>query len=219
MSVASRSAGQVRSRRALIDLLKQDGPQDAATLAERLSVTAMAVRQHLYQLRDEGLVESRPEPRPVGRPAQLWRLTGAADRLFPDSHAELTVSLLGNLKTALGEAGLERLLAARAEDMAAGYRARLAGKRSLRSRLATLAAQRAEEGYMAAAEQDEDGTWWLLENHCPICAAATACQGLCRIEQRVFQQVLGPGVRVERTEHILEGARRCAYRITPAEGA
>ena len=55
----------------------------------------------------------------------------------------------------------------------------------------------------------------LVENHCPICAAATACQGLCRDELALFQKVLGPNVEVERTEHILAGARRCAYVIRP----
>jgi predicted ArsR family transcriptional regulator len=29
----------------------------------------------------------------------------------------------------------------------------------------------------------------------------------------VFRDVLGPEVEVERVEHILAGARRCAYRI------
>jgi len=40
-----------------------------------------------------------------------------------------------------------------------------------------------------------------------------AIQGLCRSELALFRAVLGPGVEVERTEHILAGARRCAYRI------
>jgi predicted ArsR family transcriptional regulator len=53
----------------------------------------------------------------------------------------------------------------------------------------------------------------LIENHCPICAAARACTNLCAGELRVFQQVLGPGVTVERIDHILAGARRCAYRV------
>ncbi len=218
MTKPVRSPRQVRSRRALLDSLKADGPQDAASLADRLAVTPMAVRQHLYQLQEEGLVETSTLPRPVGRPAKLWSLTEAAERLFPDSHAELTVSLLDNLKVALGDEGMERILDARATQMADAYRPLIAARRSLKGRLTALAEQRAREGYMARAERDEDGTWWLLENHCPICAAATACQGLCRIEQQVFQQVLGDEVRVERTEHILDGARRCAYRITPTEG-
>jgi predicted ArsR family transcriptional regulator len=53
----------------------------------------------------------------------------------------------------------------------------------------------------------------FVENHCPICAAAAACQGLCRSELAVFRAVLGADVTVERIDHILAGARRCAYRI------
>jgi len=51
-----------------------------------------------------------------------------------------------------------------------------------------------------------------VENHCPICAAAATCQGFCRAERDVFSNVLD--ARVERTEHILQGARRCAYVIS-----
>ena len=71
---------------------------------------------------------------------------------------------------------------------------------------------------MAEWRADADG-FLLLENHCPICAAATACQGFCRAELDVFRAVLGPGVSVERTDHILAGARRCAYRIVPVSTA
>ena len=46
--------------------------------------------------------------------------------------------------------------------------------------------------------------------------AAAACQGFCRAELALFQAALGDGVSVERTDHILAGARRCAYRITAA---
>jgi predicted ArsR family transcriptional regulator len=58
----------------------------------------------------------------------------------------------------------------------------------------------------------KDGSFLLIENHCPICAAATACTGLCARELEVFQRVLGQ-VTIERTEHILAGARRCVYRV------
>jgi predicted ArsR family transcriptional regulator len=37
--------------------------------------------------------------------------------------------------------------------------------------------------------------------------------GLCRSELAIFRAVLGADVTVERTDHILAGARRCAYRI------
>jgi predicted ArsR family transcriptional regulator len=72
---------------------------------------------------------------------------------------------------------------------------------------------REAEGYMAEAQAAEDGSVLLVENHCPICAAARACQNFCRSELDVFRRVLGPDVQVERVEHQLAGARRCAYRI------
>jgi len=55
----------------------------------------------------------------------------------------------------------------------------------------------------------------LIEHHCPICEAAEACAGFCRAELGVFRAVLGDDVSVERTEHLLSGGARCAYRIRP----
>jgi predicted ArsR family transcriptional regulator len=106
------------------------------------------------------------------------------------------------------------MIGARERRMARLYGARLAGAADLGGKVRRLARLRSEEGYMAACRRDGAG-YVLVENHCPICAAATACQGLCRSELALFREVLGPGVRVERVEHVLAGARRCAYRIAP----
>ena len=65
---------------------------------------------------------------------------------------------------------------------------------------------------MAEWRSDDVG-FLLLENHCPICAAAAACQGFCRAVLDIFRAVPGPAAMVERTDHILAGARRCADRI------
>jgi predicted ArsR family transcriptional regulator len=87
--------------------------------------------------------------------------------------------------------------------------------------VARLAEARTREGYMAEARAEGEG-YVLVENHCPICVPATECQGFCRAELDTFREVLGPGASVERTEHIVQGDRRCAYRVTlncvPTEG-
>jgi predicted ArsR family transcriptional regulator len=204
-----------RSRRAILELLKWHGPQDARTLAGRLEISAMAVRQHLYSLADDRLVTSDEEPRPMGRPAKLWRLTPAADELFPNAHAELTVSLVQSMRETFGERGVDRLIAARTRSQIEAYRAQVGDGGSLRERLEALAGLRTREGYMAEVREEEEtaGALLLIENHCPICAAARACTNLCAGELRVFQQVLGAGVTVDRIDHILAGARRCAYRV------
>lgn len=200
----------VRTRRAIVNLLKQSGPMDSQDLARRLGVSAMAIRQHLYALRDEQLVRYEEETRAMGRPVKLWRLTPAADRLFPDGYAELTLGLLQSVVEAFGEAGLEKLLDIRTQHQLTTYQSQILVQPSLKQKLETLAALRSEEGYMAEVQRLDDGSFLLIENHCPIGVAAAACKMLCGRELEIFQHLLGD---VERTEHIGSGARRCAYRV------
>ena len=207
-------ADERKTRRAILDRLKQDGPLSAGSLAEGLGLSPMAVRLHLYELSDQGLIASEREPRPVGRPVKLWRLTAGADAFFPDGHADLATDLIDTMRAAFGEDGLDRIVTLRAGKQIAAYRTALADAPDLAARVAALAAKRSAEGYMAAVEPAGEG-WLLVENHCPICAAARACAGLCRSELAVFRAALGPGASVERTDHVLAGARRCAYRVTP----
>lgn len=204
----------VRSQRAIIKLLKQEGPMDANELASHLAISAMAVRQHLYALQKECLVTYEEEPRAMGRPAKLWQLTSAADRLFPDGYAELTLSLINSMKEAFGEEGLERLLDIRSRQGIAAYQECVPKDGSLQQRLEALAVMRTDEGYMAEVVPLANDSFLLIENHCPICAAATVCTGLCSKELEVFQIVLGQNVIIERTEHIVAGARRCAYQVS-----
>ncbi|NNG05086.1 MAG: transcriptional regulator [Inquilinus sp.] len=204
----------VPTRRAVLDTLKCEGRAEVRALADAIGVSGVAVRQHLLALEAEGLVAAEDEARPKGRPVKLYRLTEAAARYFPDAHAELTVGLLGSMRQAFGEAGLNRLLSVRGREQADEYLTRMAGATDLRARLDSLAAIRTEEGYMAEIREAPGGGFLLIENHCPICRAAAACSGLCEAELQVFRRALGDRVRVERTDHILAGARRCAYRVT-----
>jgi predicted ArsR family transcriptional regulator len=207
-----------RTRRAIVRLLKQEGALDSASLARRLKLTPMAVRQHLYQLQREKLVAAEERPVPLGRPAKFWQLTRAADRLFPDAYAELTLALIGAVGETLGPSGMQKVLDARSAAQRAAYGARIARSAPLREKLRELARVRTEEGYMAEVRRD-GGSFLFIENHCPICAAANACQGFCSAELDLFRSVLGPGISIERAEHIVSGDRRCVYRVTPALAA
>ena len=202
-------------------LLKTRGPQTAAELGKATGVTGEAARQQLVRLAAEGLVTATAAPRGVGRPAQVWGLTQAGNARFPDAHAELTAQLIRSIRTQLGEEGLEGLIDSRSAESKAAYAEALAGSADLGEKVARLAAARAREGYMAESRAEGEG-YLLVENHCPICVAATACQGFCRAELETFREVLGPEARVERTEHIVNGDRRCVYRVAlrclPQEG-
>lgn len=205
----------VRTRRAIIKLLKEEGPMDALRLAEHFGVSGMAVRQHLYNLQEQNLVTFAEEPRAMGRPAKMWRLTQEANRLFPDGYADLTVSLIESMKEAFGEEGLERMLEIRNRKQVEDYRHKTPDSLSLRGQLEALAQWRTAEGYMAEIIENPDGSFCFVEKHCPICAAAAACSGLCRKEMEMLQRILGDSVFVERSDHILKGASRCVYLIKP----
>ena len=193
-------------------LLKTEGPQLGADVGGHLGISAEAARQQLTKLAEEGLAEPVTEQGAGrGRPKQLWQLTAAGHQTFPDGHAELTAGLLSIITAQLGPAALDAVIAARETETLARYRQDVSAP-ALSERVSQLAAIRSREGYMADCWQEEDGSFMLVENHCPICAAASVCAGFCRSEIETFRSVLGADV--ERSEHILLGARRCAYRIS-----
>ncbi|PCJ68448.1 MAG: transcriptional regulator [Rhodobiaceae bacterium] len=212
-----RPRGAGRRRAAIREIIKNHGPQDAASMAAELGVDPMAVRQHLYAMQEEGLVTFEEKAEGRGRPTKYWKLTRAADTYFPDAHGELAVSLLTEMGKVFGDEGLEKLLAGRTAQQLKDYKARLKGLTTLKGRVSALAALRTQEGYMAVCEPAAigEGAYLLIENHCPVCSAAAACQGLCKYELELFQGALGKEVTVSRTDHILAGARRCAYTIIP----
>ena len=196
----------------VLHLLKTRGPQLASDAGVFLGTTSEAARQQLSKLATSGLVKASSEVRGVGRPTQVWQLTAAGHARFPDTHSELTVQLLQTVRDTFGEEAIDRLIDVRERQTRALYEREMEGAVSLTERVERLTALRVREGYMAQWSEQPDGALILVENHCPICAAAAVCQGFCRSELQIFELALQ--ARVERVEHIQLGARRCAYRIT-----
>lgn len=200
----------------ILRFLKFRGPQTAETIARHLGITVPGTRKHLVALLDDGLAGHFDETGSVGRPRRHWQLTEKAQAHFPDAHAVLTLEMIASIRTVFGADGVDRLIGERERQTLSRYRAELADIDDLPARVERLARLRSEEGYMAEAVRLDDGALLLVENHCPICVAARACQNFCRSERDIFAAVLGPDVMVERGEHLLSGSRRCTYRIAVA---
>ncbi len=198
----------------IIQLLKTEGPCTAKYLADELSLTTMGIRQHMLALEASGDVEFEDRKAARGRPTRFWRLTEKANRYFDDRHEELTLQMIESVRNVFGDDGLEQLIQHREQESMKLYQSVLSDCKSLKSKLDALARLRSEEGYMAKVMEDESGLW-LIEDHCPICAAATQCQNFCRSELSMFRSLLADVASVKREEHIVKGARRCAYRIKP----
>ena len=203
------------AKRRLLRRLKLVESATAPELAAEFGLTDTAVRQHLDALAEVGLVERSPSaPSGRGRPPAAWRLTGATEALFPDRHGDLAVELLGAARDRYGRSAVDELLTARSSNQVTLYR-HVVGDGDLAERTRRLAEQRSLEGYIAESRLEADGSISLVEHHCPIADAARSCDDLCRHELNVIRTVLGDGVIVERTHHLLAGDRRCAYTVRP----
>jgi predicted ArsR family transcriptional regulator len=210
------------AKRRILDRLKRADTLTAPEVAADFELTDTAVRQHLEALEQAGLVErTSAPPQGRGRPPVHWKLTPLANDLFPDRHADLTVELIEAIRESVGDEGLDDIVARRSARQVAAYRKVLPDpeRTSVKVRVRRLAELRSAEGYLAEAVPDGQDML-LLEHHCPICDAATACQGFCRAELDLFRQTLGDDVEVTRAQHLLSGDLRCAYRVWPrATGA
>ncbi|KUG13818.1 MULTISPECIES: helix-turn-helix transcriptional regulator [Elizabethkingia] len=196
----------------ILMLLKMRGEATALVIAEELAITKEGARKHLLNLSADGLIEATVQSGGVGRPSVSYSLTEKGMARFPDSHADITVQLLKSVKSLLGENALNLLIGDREAIVYQKYNKALTGAETLDQKLKILSQKRSEEGYMAEWKKDDD-TYYLTENHCPICAAATECQGFCRSELNNFRQLLGPEYSIERTEYILDSGKRCTYKI------
>ncbi len=193
-------------------LLKMRGEATALSISEELAITKEGARKHLLNLLEDDLVKANVKTEGVGRPSTYYLLTDKGLARFPDTHADITVQLLRSVKKLLGDNALDLLIRDREKNIYARYAREMEGMETLEQKLNALSNKRSEEGYMADWKKEDDA-YYFLESHCPICAAATECQGFCRSELHNFRQLIGPGYKMERVEYIIENGNRCVYKI------
>ena len=78
-------------------------------------------------------------------------------------------------------------------------------------RVRELAVLQADQGYLADAILEPDGTIRLREHNCAIFHVAEGTPAACQAELALFSEVLGADV--VREQHIASGDRCCSYRI------
>lgn len=196
----------------ILHTIKRDGSVTAKQIAEQFSITTMGARQHLQTLENDGLLEVFDVKVKVGRPTRHWALTDKGHEHFADRHGDLTIQVIDAIEHLFGNDGLKKVTQEREKQTLANYQQVISADLPLEKKVYSLAKLRESDGYMVEIEPIQHG-YKLIENHCPICRAATRCPSLCESELNVFRQILGPDVHVEREEHIVAGERRCAYLI------
>jgi DeoR family transcriptional regulator, suf operon transcriptional repressor len=200
------------SRRAVLVTLRKRGEAGAEALAGDLEITASAARQHLAPLVAAGLVAYRDERGGPGRPRRFYRLTPAADALFPKAYGEMAPELLDYIG-AEDPALLQRAFEHRGQTRVRQAQERLAG-RDFEGRVRELAVILDEAGYLAEAEPLPGGGWRLTEHNCAILAIARRHGHACVTELRFLSEVL-PDADVRRVAHIVSGSTKCVYEVRP----
>ncbi|MBD2846006.1 transcriptional regulator [Paenibacillus sp. IB182496] len=198
------------TRQTILGLLKTSGPQTANQLAAALGMTEMGVRRHLNALAKEQCVEVELVRQGPGRPMHRYRLTEAAQALFPKNYSVLALDLLGELEEQTASTELiEALFRGRKRKLLERYAPHMEGK-SLRQRVDALAAIQNAGGYMVSVSEEKDELV-LDEHNCPIAQVAGRYQQACACELELFEALLD--APLERTECLSKGGDKCRYRI------
>ena len=222
MSTPAASTGTVTvplplptGRRAVLHAVRHIGDATVDEVAEYLGITVSGARQHLSALSDDGLVATTETSRGTrirGRPRLTYHATELADAVFPKAYAALTNELLGYLAEESTET-IDRLFARRRDERINNALTRLATRRSLGAKVEELARILDEDGYLATSERVGRDHFRVIEHNCAITAVARRYGQACTSELDFIRAAL-PEARVERTSHMIEGARHCAYDIT-----
>ena len=136
----------------------------------------MGARKHLESWHEKGLVTFEDSAEKQGRPCRRWQLNDAGHARFPDRHSDLTVQMLQQVRQFFGEKGLNQIIAARESETLNNYTIATNKVKTLKSKLKVLAEIRSQEAIWQKILPHEEDGFLLVENHCPICAAAKECQ-------------------------------------------
>ncbi|MFJ6216575.1 helix-turn-helix transcriptional regulator [Streptomyces sp. NPDC092296] len=226
---AAGRSGQQATRGRVARSILDHGPSTAADLADRLGLTAAAVRRHLDGLSAAGLVESREQRvyghRGRGRPAKLFALTDCGRDVFYQAYDQFAADALRWIAESAGggEAGAEAVAAfarARLGRDAERYGAALDGA-SPEERTEALARALSADGYAATVRRmpsaaEAAAGEQLCQHHCPVAHLAEQFPQLCEAETEVFSRLLG--THVQRLATIAHGDGVCTTHV-PAAGA
>ena len=184
-------------------------------LSELLHISEISVRHHLISLEAEGVISSSEERHGVGRPRFVYRLTDKTSCLFPRSYDEFAKEVLTQVRREFGEAGVQRVLEGRADELVLALNSQLDGL-NCEERVKKLVKIICEKGYLAEARKLKDGSIRLRQRNCPTEKVATQYPHVCEQELRAYREALACEVTLEC--RIVDGATMCEFKILPASG-
>ena len=203
------------TRGRVLESLKRRGGSTAAELAAEHGLTVNAVRQHLSRLEGEGLIAEGSARRGRTKPSQVYSVTHAGERLFPQRYDVLLNAVLHELQLEDGDDRITALFKRIGERSARKYAGRFEGK-GLPERVDEVTKILREQGVVADCGPAEGG-YIIREHNCPFKETAGAHPQVCTVVHTLMNEVLPE--QPEHRKSIARGDSVCEFHIPSDEAA
>ncbi len=192
----------------ILNSLKRSKGMSVNELVRKMKMSYMGIKQHCLTLQRDGYLDTWRRPQKMGRPEMVYRLTRRTHDLFQSDSNAFTLELLKSAGEAFGPNAPEKLLYNVFEQRTAALKSKMKGD-DVTDRARWMARWRDAEGYMSQFSLEEEGGPQILECHSPIMNLLDAFPIVGRLEQDMFEAVLGTKVRREETRN--SGLYECAF--------
>jgi len=191
----------------IVNALKRSRGLSVNELVDRMRMSYMGIKQHCLTLQRDGYLDTWRRPQKMGRPEMVYRLTRRAHDLFQADSNRFTLELLDSVQSIYGPNAPEKLLYNLFERKCANRKEKVKGE-TVADRAKSLAKIRDTEGYMSQFVTDDGGPQ-ILECHTPLQNVLDKYPIIGRLEQEMFEQLLGTRVRRQETRN--SGLYECAF--------
>jgi predicted ArsR family transcriptional regulator len=192
----------------ILNSLKRTKGMSVNELVDKMKMSYMGIKQHCLTLERDGYLDTWRRPQKMGRPEMVYRLTRRTHDLFQSDSNQFTLELLQAVQEIYGLNAGEKLLFNVFERRTAALKEKVKGD-TVADRAKSLARLRDNEGYMSQFTTTEEGGPQILECHTPLLNLLDRYPIIGRLEQDMFEAVLGTSVR--REESRTSGLYECAF--------
>ena len=193
----------------ILNSLKRSKGMSVNELVRKMKMSYMGIKQHCLTLQRDGYLDTWRRPQKMGRPEMVYRLTRRTHDLFQTDSNRFTLELLKSVQESYGPNAPEKLLYNMFERKINALKSKAKGE-TVAERAKWLGRLRDSEGYMAQFIMEEkEGGPQILECHSPIMNLLDRYPIIGRLEQDMFEAVLGTSVRREETRN--SGLYECAF--------
>jgi len=206
---------------ALLQALKRAGPMTVRVLAAGLGITYEAVRQQIAELVRAGWVTTSrapaaadaatagpPGPKP-GPASRRYRLSVAAEHLFPKHYDDLSVELVQRVLERFGGAGVVEILSGMTDARVARWAPLLEGLTFKEKLKALSSLYEDKDAYMQV--EWKEGAPAMIERNCPFYSVAQKHPAICSVSVNTLERLLG--FKVVREQRFQAGDGRCVFRV------